>query len=201
MTYATIMRAVSINCGITPITTTGSAEPDHVKLGQFINDAGAEIARRVDWGALRKTATLAGTGAATDHALVADFSRLSQGLCVVAGVNPVRGSLTADEWASLAPVEGTPRYFYLRGGTISLYPFLASGSEAKVHYLSSNWVDGNKAVMTDDGDKPLFSDDLIIANATARWRRHIGKDYSDHLAEFEAMLADRARFDGGVRSS
>lgn len=199
MSFLTIMQSVAKNAGIAPVTTTGSANPDHVKLAQFINDAGAEIARRVDWSALRNTATLTGTGADVAHSIAVDFDRLPDGLCVKTSDGPVRGSLTADEWFSLTAIQGTPRYFYLKAATLSLYPYLASAATASVMYQSKNWVSGADT-MTADGDAALIDEKLIETGAVVRWRRHIGKDYADHMAEFEAMLADRARFDGGVRA-
>lgn len=199
MTFLTIMQTVATNAGI-EVTTTGSNDADHVKLAQFINEAGQELARRVDWGPLRKITTIAGTGAAVDHPLPADLDRLAMGMNVSYAGSPVRGSLTPDEWMSLAPIKGAPRYYYLSGSKISFYPYLATGSEVRLQYQSKNWVNnGAKAALTIDTDTSLISEDLIAMGATWRWRRHVGKDFSDYLAEFEAVLVDRAKFDSAVR--
>lgn len=194
MTFLTVMRALAINASTDRPTTTGGNDDDEVKFREFINEAGAEIARRVDWGSMRKVATLAGPGA-----IAPDYDRMARGLAVVANGEPVRGSLTQDEWFGLDPVPGDPRFFYLQGDQIAFWPTLTGGNTARVQYQSKNWVSGDKSEMTADSDTALFPEELLEAFALVRWRRHIGKDFSDNLAEAEAMLADRASFDGGVR--
>lgn len=205
MTFLSIMRAVAKNAGIAVPATTQGTSDDQIKLAQFINEAGAEIARRVDWGVLREIATITGTGSPDEFPIAAGggFSRLARGACVVHDGEPVRGSLTADEWLMITPAEGVPRYFYLRGASISFHPYLENAAQARVQYQSDRWASqGGTPVdrMTLDDDEARVPGDLVEAGAVWRWRRHVGKDFADHMAEFEAMLADRAQFDGGVRS-
>lgn len=200
MNFLEIMQAVAKNAGIDTPATTGSNDPDQVKLAQFINEAGAELVRRVDWSALRKIATLTGTGSATEHSLPSDFDRLTVGMNVSYEGSPVRGSLTPDEWVALTPVKGSPRYYYLRGSVMAFYPYLDTGKQARVQYQAKNWVNnGAASSFTVDGDTPMIPNDLIVMGAIWRWRRHVGKDFADHVAEFEAALVDRARADSGTR--
>jgi len=202
MTFITMMQTVAKNAGVEVPTSIAATDPDHILLGQFINEAGQELARRIDWGVLRKTATLTGTGALLAHTLPDDFDRFSIGLSVVAGVQPVRGSITSDEWMSLPPVEGTPRYYYLAGRSISFYPFLRTGGTARVQYQSKNWAATGatpSARLTQQTDTTVLPEPVLETGAIWRWRRHIGKDFADHLAEFEAQLVDFARADSGVR--
>lgn len=204
MTLIDIMKAVAVEIGIEPPATATSSDPDMVKLAQFINDAGREMVRRVDWTALRQITTLTGTGTASAYAIAPNFDRFPAGLSIMAGVFPVRGSLTADEWFSLEPTQGTPRYFYLRGKEVSFYPYPRNGDTLRAQYQSTEWVrkgDSSPAVKLEaDDDEPLVPGDVIAAGAVWRWRRHVGKDFADEMAEFEAMLTDRARADGGVRA-
>lgn len=199
MTYLEIMQAVAIHAGVEQITSISATDPDHVLFGRLINAAGDEAARRVDWGALRRVATISGVGVQVPFQIAGDYARLASGLAVTAGLSPVRGSLTSDEWAALPQTMGEPRYFYLSGDQIAFYPYLRSAAEASVSYLSRLWVAGDKAKLSLAGDTPVIPDALLVSGATWRWRRHVGKDFSDHLAEFEAQLADFSRFDGGVR--
>jgi alanine dehydrogenase len=37
--------------------------------------------------------------------------------------------------------------------------------------------------------------DLVVKGTIWRWKRKMGQDFSDYLAEFEAALSDRANFD------
>lgn len=204
MTFLEIMTDVAKNAGIEAPATVATLDPDQTKLGQFINETGREIARRVDWSALRKATTLTGTGLASEFTIANDFDRLPIGLAVMVGVATVRGSLTADEWFALDPREGTPKYFHLKNSKMSFYPYAEAGETIRVQYQSNRWVteeatSGFDTMTKDIQDSPL-SGHLIVAGAVWRWRRHIGKEFADYLAEFEALLADKARYDGGVRS-
>lgn len=202
MNMLAMMQAVAKNAGIEVPISLDTDEPNHVLMVEFLNEAGAEVARRVDWGATRQTAALTGTGAAANYPLPDQFDRLSPGLSVVSNASPVRGSLTADEWLSLTPVAGEPRYFYLAAGRIAFYPFLRTAATATVQFQSSYWAlsdVGPQEAMVIAEDRALVPSDLLVSGAVWRWRRHVGKDFADYVAEFEAMLSDRARFDGGVR--
>lgn len=202
MSFLTIMQAVAKNAGIEVPSTTGANDADHVKLAQFINEAGQELVRRADWGTLRKVVTLPGTGTASEYNIAPDFDRLCMGMTVAHGINAVRGSLTSDEWFSLPAVKGDPRYYHLRGARIGFYPYPATGSEIRVQYQSKNWVNNgatSASKMTIDTDVALIPEDLIEMGAIWRWRRHVGKDFSDQVSEFEAAFVDRARSDSPVR--
>lgn len=203
MTLLEIIKTVATEIGIEqPATATGS-DPDMVKLVRFINDAGCEAVRRVDWLVLRKVANLTGNGTASPYAIGTDFDRLPAGLSVAVAGMPVRGSLTPDEWFSLDPVQGSSRYFFLHGASLSFYPFPRSGEAIRAQYQSNAWVKkiDNSLVkqMDADDDTALIPADVVTSGAVWRWRRHVGKDFADEMAEFEAILTDRARYDGGVR--
>lgn len=199
MSYLTIGKGVAKNVGLEAPGTMMGSDADAQKIGQFINEAGQEIARRVDWKALRKRVTIAGTGDNDVQEIGADFSRLTRGMNVVSNGEPVRGSLSTDEWLGLPEVEGDPRYYFLDGRSIAFFPFMALGNTATVQYQSKNWVGGSGDAFTVDTQVALFSERLIELGAVWRWRRAAGKDYADHMAEFEASLADLAQFDGGIR--
>lgn len=200
MSFLTIMQTVAKNAGIEAPATTGSSDPDPVKLAQFINEAGQELVRRADWGPLRKTVTLTGTGTSADYTIASDFDRLTMGMNVIVGMKAVRGSLTPDEWFSLPPTAGEPRYYHLRGKLLAFYPYPTLGTEVRVQYQSKNWVNsGAASKLAIDNDAAMIPESLIEMGAIWRWRRHVGKDFADHLAEFEAAFVDGARNDSAVR--
>lgn len=204
MTFLEIMVEVAKNAGIAAPSSVTGTDADSIKLSQFINEAGREIARRVDWSVLRKTASLSMTGMDAEYTIASDFDRLSQGLSVICSPYLIRGSLTPDEWAGLTPTKGDPRYFYLKAGKIAFYPYPNSGETVKVMYQSNRWVSEEATNgfdrMTKNNQESLLNGDLVASGATWRWRRHIGKDYADYLSEFEAMLTDLAKADGGERA-
>lgn len=203
MTLLKIVKAVAVNVSLEQPDTAQDAEPDNIKMVRFVNETGQELRRRVDWTALAKRHSIIGSGTDYEFALAPDHDRFSPGLCVTASGLPVRGGLSTDEWASIQPVEGHPRYFRVAGPKIDLYPFPASGAAVQVSYQSRNWAankDGEPlAAMSADTDVPIIPLELLVKGAIWRFERHVGKDFSDHLSEFETMLADLARAEGGVR--
>lgn len=200
MSLSDIARAVAINCSLqVPSAVVSSDDPDTIKIQQFAKEAADEIARRVDWGELRMRTGVIGTGANDDLLINSDFSRLTRGLSVTYNGAPVRGGVSPDEWASLSPVEGAPRYFRLIGERISFYPFLPTDEQAVIVWQTRNWCDNGTANWQADTDSPLFPENLVTKGALWRMKRHLGLDYQDYVAEFEAALADYASFDDGMR--
>lgn len=200
MTLLTIAKAVARNVGVDPptavLSTATGAAP---MIAQFAREAATEISRRVDWTALRETTTITGIGQDVDYDLPPDFHRLIPGMAVKIDGVAIRGGVSADEWASLTAVAGTPRYFRLNNNHISFYPYPAAGASISVTYQSKNWCSNDTNDWASDTDTAVISEDLIIKGAIWRWKRHVGGDYQDHLGEFEAALDDLARFDEGAR--
>lgn len=202
MTLLTIAKSVARNVGVkVPSAVLSSSVRENVLLAQFSSEAATEIARRVDWSALRSTATITGTGANANFALPSAFSRLTAGMAVktVSGGVAVRGGVSADEWFSLTASEGTPRYFRLVGSAISFYPYPAIAEQLSVSYQSKNWCSNDADDWTTDSDTARVPEELVTKGAIWRWKRHIGGDYQDYLAEFEAAINDFSRFDAGAR--
>lgn len=223
MSFATVVEAMARNVGVPePDVILGSSDRTVQEMVQFINEAGQEIARRVDWGHLNRSTTLNGDGTNKVHALPADFARLVRGICVTHNGSPVR-SLSQAEWAALTPVEGQPRYFLLEGQQITFWPFLAAGlnvtadiatvtadqSDATadgllptdtvdLSYQSLYWTPGAKEFVS-SLDEPLISEELLLLCAIVRYRRQKGMDYADFEAEYEAAIGDLATFDDRSR--
>lgn len=199
MTLLTIAQTVATNASIDPPDSVQTSDDDNIKLVQFINEAGQECARRVDWSNLRKGINVPGTGFDAPYDLPSDYMRLVRGMSVAVGMIAVRGGLSADEWFSIEQQMGTPRYYRMSGKTISFYPYPAETTTVRLQYISSSWVSGDKSEMSANEDTALIDENLIAKGAIWRFRRHIGADYQDQLAEFEAVLADTAAADGAER--
>lgn len=165
-------------------------------LVKFAEQTCEELARRVDWGDLKRIETFAGTGAVVTHDLPTGFSRLSQGDGVFVEGLLVRGGLSDDEWLSLtvSATADQPRYFHLRGSTISFWPHMPDTSTAKLTYFTENYNGSNSRFVL-DADVPSLPHNLIEKGIIWRWRRHVGQAYEDHLAEYEAVLGEMAAFD------
>jgi len=203
LTLLTISQAVAKNIGIEPPQSIQSTNPDAVKLVQFINEAGSELARRVDWNALTRRHQITGVGVDQEYALAPDHDRFADGMCVSADGYPIRGGLSADEWFSLTPVDGMPRFFRSANMMISFYPYPMLGQDIFVSYQSKNWAkdaSGDaKPVMDTDGDESFLPDELLQRGAIWRFLRHLGRDFSDYLAEYEAAIVDYAVAENGER--
>lgn len=202
MTILEIIEAVCKNVGLeVPDQAVANTDREYVELVQFAKEAADEVARRADWSALRATATFTGTGTNDDFALPAGFGRLTIGSSVTTGGNPVRGGISQDEWLSLTPISGTPRYFRINGtASISFYPYPVLAGTVLVSYLTKNWCSNGTAQWNGDSDTPLVPDELITKGTIWRFKRKAGQDYSDYLAEFEATLTDLAGTDMRERS-
>ena len=190
MSILTMAEALALNVGLpVPINLAGGLSRDWREILQTANEAGEDIARRVQWGELTKTTTLAGSGP-----LPSDFDRLVAGLAIMAEGRPVR-SLTRAEWASLPTQAGTPRYFLLQDDNLQLWP----DGPVTVVYQSRNWVGGNKDRLKAADDAPVFEETLLLKAVIARWRRQKGLPHADEEAEFEAALAQYAAADDRSR--
>ena len=194
MSLITLAQALAKNVGVAvPATIVANSDRTAVEIMQFANEAGEEVARRVDWGVLQKAATLTGDGTNKTHTLPTDFSRMLRGACMTSGASIVR-PLSQGEFSTLTPAMGSPRYFLLTTSTAKLWPYLANAATATVFYLSTNWASGGAAFMN-DADTALIDEDLLLKALIVRWRRQKGMAYQDEEAEYEAALADHAKFD------
>jgi hypothetical protein len=199
VTLLTIAQGLAQNVGLpTPSSVVGSTMRTWQEALQFVNEAGEELARRVDWGALQANATLTGDGTNKVHALPAGFGRLSRGVAVRVGTSIVR-PLSRAEWNTLVPVEGTPRYFLLEGSEITLWPFLANAATATASYQTERWTSAGASAFTADDQTSLIDETLMLKGLIVRWRRQKGMAYQDEEAEYEAALQDFANFDDRSR--
>lgn len=203
MSLIDVAKDVAADVGIRiPGLFASSTEREHVEMLSYINAAGEEIARRVDWGGLRVPGTVTGTGVAEKLAMPTDFARLTDGNAVTVAGAPVRGGLSADEFNSLPATSGTPRYFLLSGDKILFWPYLALAATVSVLYQSKNWAVGGtpQPSLTADSNTTVFPEVVLTKGSIARWRRQKGMDHSSYSAEYEQALLQYADFDARDRS-
>ncbi len=199
MSLLTICTALANNVGIAaPDVVASSPLRQWAEAMQFANEAGEELARRVDWGQLQSLATLTGDGTNKVHDLPAMFARLNNGISVLVGTAIVR-PLTRAEWSRLVPTEGIPRYYLLEGQKIKFWPYLANGVTASAGYQSLAWCSNGTGAFAADTDTALIDEWLLTKGLIVRWRRQKGAPYADQEAEYEATLADLARFNDRAR--
>lgn len=196
MSLLTVCRALALNVGLpVPDVVVTSPRREWAEALQMANEVGEEMVRRVDWGVLTATTTLSGDGVTQSFTLPDDFDRMAMGVTMRAGANIVR-PLTQPEFAGLPAATGTPRYFKLDGNVVRLWPVPAS--TVSVIYVSRNWLP-SKAAYTADTDEALLDEEIIAKGLIVRWRRQKGMPFADEEAEYEAALADQAKFDDRAR--
>lgn len=200
MSLLTIAKAVSKEVGLeVPDSVVGSTDRSMVELLEMANSTGGELARRVDWGQLTSSTTLTGDGTDLSHSLPSGFSRIAPGIGVVNAAGGFVRPLTRAEWGSLTMSEGVPRYFLLQEDSLRLFPYLANTITATLYYQTRFWCSNGTAAFAGDDDTSLIDEDLFRMALNVRWRRQKGMEYADHEAEYEAALADLARFNDRSR--
>lgn len=197
MSLLTIYNALALNVGMEQsdqVVLSGRREcKEAVTLADLV---GEELARRVDFGALRKTSLL--PGGVDTHTLDGYFSRIIAGVGVIGGGRILR-PLTAAEWPTLPASVGFPRYFLLSGNNIKIWPKPESTQSVSVTWQSKAWCsNGTDAWMADD-DTSLIDEELFAKGLIVRWRRQKGMDYADYEAEYEAALENFATYDDRSR--
>lgn len=199
MSLLTICNRLAENVGLAETTEViSSTRRDWAEAVVLSNMVGDELARRVDFGALRVSAALTGDGTNKTFDLGDDFSRIIPGIGVTYGGGIIR-PLTNAEWASLEPVAGAPRYMLLEGRNLTLWPYLEDGAVVSARYQSKNWCSNNGREWAADTDTSLISEELMLKGLIVRWRRQKGMAYEDYEAEYEADLAALAGFDDRSR--
>ena len=197
MTFITAANEVSDLVAISRFSSLVGVNDDAAfNMIAIGNAAGAEIARRADWRALLQTAAVAGS----PHALPGDFQRLAAaGAVRLASGAPIRPVSDAGHWAVVSAGPSASPWFFLRGGQVLISPASAAVG-ASFDYYSTNWVLSGAATRADidaDDNTFLFPERLLVKNMVWRWRRRNGLAFDDHLAEFEADLAQEIAADGG----
>lgn len=178
-------------------SVVGTDEPTANTMVELAQQAGDEIARRVDWRGLLVSAPIASSGSP----LPADFQRLIPGGPIRAADGSfIRPVTNGAQWAFLSQNPSAQAYYFLQGSTILTSP-ASAGSAAVMDYVSKNWIKGvnaNKAIYSADDDTALFPERLLVKNIIWRWRREKGLSFNDNLTEFEADLVQEINADRGV---
>jgi len=177
----------------------GSGADDARTMLTIAQEAGEEIAHRVDWNRLIRTAGIAGA----PYTLPGDYHRPVPGAMIVSALGVfVRPITNTGEWAVLRQVGSSQPYYYRSGGTIDIVPTVAAAG-ATLNYVSGHFVAKSngtdfRPVFAADDDTTVFNEDLLVKGMVWRWKRQKGLDYVDDLAEFEAILASEIKADRGI---
>ncbi len=182
-----------------PDVAVANTDAEIVKLVQFSNETIDELIRRVDWPILSDTFTITGTGSNDVYDMATGFDRLAKGNAVHIAGEPIRGTLSDSEWQSLTATSGTPRYFRAHGNFLQFWPYPTGATTVTIAYQSNLWCSNGTDAWAEDTDTPLVPSELVIMGIIWRFKRYIGADFADHMAEYEAAIQDYAAAEGRVR--
>ena len=193
----TILPWVMSECGLDVAAPDITSNDYQMRqIAALMNAAGKDINTRVEWSKAMSTfSVLAGE---TSEALPDDFQELAGSGAVthVSTYGMFRPVTDETMWQFLSQNEPSTPYYHLSGGSIHFTPAVLTGG-ATVAYISKNWL-GDKAVISDNTDEPIFPDALLARGTIWRWRRQKGLPYEDLMAEFEADLEAAIQADRGA---
>lgn len=198
----TLITAVNEVCDVVSLdqfeSVYGADDANAQTMIAMAKEAGDEIARRVDWSSMLKTAN----PDFSPFELPEDFQRLIPGGAVRTVTGTFCRAITAgSQWSVIAASASVQPFFFVRGETMLFAPVDAAPG-ATVEYVSKNWIIGDPYEERDtfqaDDDKTAFPERLLVKGIIWRWKRQKGLPYEDNLAEFEADLAQEINADRGA---
>ncbi len=198
MTILTAINEVGDVVGLDAFTSVyGTDDPNAKTMMALATEAGAEIARRVDWQLMLKQVT----PSVASFVLPADYNRMTPGGALRSPAGEfARPVLSSGQWAVISASPSVQPYFFIKGNVIGISP-VSFAATAIMDYVSKNWIKTNASVERDtfsaDDDTVLFPERLLVKNLLWRWRRQKGFEFEDYLSEFEADLIAEIRADRG----
>lgn len=198
----TLLSAINEVCDIVSLsrfdTVYGSADPNAQTMVELAQEAGDEIARRVDWQQTLKQHICA----ASPENFPSDYQRLTPG----GGIRTSTGDFArpvnnSGQWSVISVVPSTQPYYFIKANQFLFSPADAAES-AVIDYVSKNWIlndpSGEAATWAADDDITLFPERLLVKGVVWRWKRQKGLPFEDNLAEFEADLTQEINADRGT---
>lgn len=213
MTVLEIIRAACGSIGITrPNSAISSADSGVVQLLELLNEEGTELAARSSsgWQALVREATFTTVATEDQGALetiigAANAYRhiLDETIWNRTRMEPVYGPRAASAWQGQKAINTQGPYpeYRIRGGRLLFMPAAAAGDTCAFEYASKNWLtssDGaeQRSRATNDEDKPLLDDEIILAGLKWRWKQSKGLDFGQDFDKYESRVIDALSRDG-----
>jgi hypothetical protein len=195
-----ILARAARQCSVTPPTSwLTSAQPVAREVIDFLEETADDVLERVDVTApVGKMLTITGTGDEF-YPLPADYKRLMRGeFAVYERFRTRRACVPVSDdgqWEYIKELgtAGAYRFFRVRGYdgqfSIGFQRPLEPGITVVLHYVSKNWIGGDKALFTAEEDVSIFPRRLMESGIVFRFRERKGLEFADKQAEYEALLA------------
>lgn len=209
MTVLSALQSASIRLvGTRPTEFMTATDGIEIELADLAKEAALDIAKKHDWRALTALGTLSGDGSTVDFSLPADFGRLPKKSAVWSTewdgmyFEPARD---LDHWYYLKQLltPGSPGYWMMLSGYMSIFPAMDSGETAQFYYISKNLALSSasavKETFTADTDTFRLPERLLTLAVIWRWRQQKRLEYAEDMQNFEIALSEEIRADGGKR--
>ncbi len=182
-----------------------------IAMKALATQSGRDLVRRHEWTFLIKEQTFTALAQEVQTSMLpSDYDRfVDETWFNRSKTRRILGPLSPQEWQRRKTLQTSPVFesFRLRGSDILMIPTPEAGDTIAFEYISNLWVDSNPTDGTgdatrfgNDGDAPLFSEELMSLDITWRYLAAQGFDYSEPFRSFEMALADAIARDGGNRS-
>jgi hypothetical protein len=198
MTLLTCCQDAAIELSLEqPGVIIGNTDINVQRLLRAAQRTGKELVTRAAWSVLRvQQPFTAAAGEDQPGIIPADFARLiPETFWDLTNKRLINGGVTPARWQSLraSAVSGTwPRWFILRGTTVTIYPGMSGGESMVFEYVSSHFcasaAGATQATWQADTDVGRLNEELITLGIIAYYRLITGLPNLDQMNEFEDRL-------------
>lgn len=208
MTVLSACQDAAKEMGLTaPSSIYTSTDKFAIELGALANESVAYIGKQYDWRLFMTLKTFTGDGATTDFTLPTDYDRMPMTQVVFRSstTRPMEGVQDVNDWLErrLQNITAAIGEWIILGGTMQIYPVMASTDAAKFYYCSNKVVkdagDVAKSSFTVDTDVFRLSERLLKLALKWRWRAMKKLDSADEQEEYEIAQAQEIARDKGAR--
>lgn len=181
------------------------------RLVRAMNRCARGIAARYEWQILKREHSFATVAAEVQPSgIPADLLRPVQDTMWVVGLQ-FMGPVNDADWAAMRAGRLPQAWpsFRIYNDAMHLWPQPGDGQAVTYQYISN--AIGTAAPVSEgqprtpvtkftaDTDKPLWDDEVMILGTVMEYRKAMRKDYGQDQIDFEKLLADRIKADGGSR--
>ena len=109
---------------------------------------------------------------------------------------PVYGPKSEQDWqqSKAMQINGPFNSFRLQRNNLYFYPAPVAGQTCAFEYITTNWIStlngSTSETWTNDGDKPLIDDKVLILGTIWRWKAAKGLDYAEDFVKYERRITD-----------
>jgi hypothetical protein len=189
-------------CGLPlPVQAVSSTDPTIAKFVALAQDLGDELRERFFWRNLNIAGQIVGDGSTTLFALPADWAEFSPGQRLFSTLYPtlpIYGPVTNEQLAQMkaSPAFPTRPVWRIIGGTLEIWPALASTETVTFNYYSTNWVSNAAGIVRQpgfllDSDFSMIDEIVLRRGLIYRWKESKGLDYAEAQASYQHSI-DRA---------